>query len=891
MTTQSKSIQDLEAELAQERGARLRAEAERDRLRRACEQDPMFFCILRGRELIYDFFNPAYHEIVGYRDIQGKPLREALPELEGQGILTILDGVLETGQAFEGRELPLDLVRNGQLETCYFNFVYQPVLSPNGEVEGVLATGAEVTRHVLAQREATELTRQLEQRAAMVEAQVVERTQELQAANEELTAQSEELQSANEELVAQSEELQAQQVELESAYEQVREQARIAAENERLFKTLVENLPDLIGRLDADHRHLFVSAATAAASNRPVEQWLGKTHAEIGWPASVYEPVVAANARVFATGQPQTVELTADMPNGPLHFELRFSPETAGDKVLSTIVICRDVTEAKQAEAELRRQKDLTARIIDHAPTGISYMTRDLVYEWVNPQQAAYWNVPVDAIIGKTVQEVFGPDADGQVGHLLRGVIETGQAHSQTDFPFRYTLAGEERLTYWDFTYQPVKDDHGEVMGVLVMATEVSDRKRSQDLLQIQNQVLEEIATGRPLPDVLESLVRMIEHPQDGVLCSILLLEGQQLRHGAAPSLPDAYNRQIDGIAIGPGVGSCGTAAFTGETVIVSDVMTDPRWAAFKDLAAEYDLRACWSLPIIGADGKVLGTFAQYHRTPRSPKDWELKVCGVAAHLAGIAIERQRAIENLARHVHELEGANARLREADRYKDDFLSVISHELRTPLNFIMGFASILDDEVQGPLNPRQHDALQKILNGADRMVLLVDDLLDLARLQAGKFMLNPSQADYGALVHDVMATLAPLGAQRGVQLHTEVRSDVQATMDVARITQVLTNMVTNGIKFTPAGGKVAVRAFVRDGRLVTEVSDTGCGIAAQDLPRVFHKFEQVDMSPTRTAEGAGLGLAIAKSLVEAHGGAVGVESELGQGSTFWFALPLS
>ncbi|MFN3430447.1 MAG: ATP-binding protein [Candidatus Sericytochromatia bacterium] len=232
----------------------------------------------------------------------------------------------------------------------------------------------------------------------------------------------------------------------------------------------------------------------------------------------------------------------------------------------------------------------------------------------------------------------------------------------------------------------------------------------------------------------------------------------------------------------------------------------------------------------------------------------------------------------------------AQLQELDRYKDEFLSVISHELRTPLNFITGFASTLADEVQGPLNERQHEAIDKILNGSDRMLMLVDDLLDFAKIQSGRFDLAPQPTAYDGLVAEVLGLLRPLADQKRLIVETDVQVAVPASLDGSRIAQVLTNLLSNAIKFTDAGGCVTVRAFVRDGALVTEVEDTGCGIAPEHHDKLFTHFQQLDMSNTRQAGGTGLGLAISKALVEAHHGRIGLTSEPDRGSTFWFTLPL-
>jgi signal transduction histidine kinase len=235
------------------------------------------------------------------------------------------------------------------------------------------------------------------------------------------------------------------------------------------------------------------------------------------------------------------------------------------------------------------------------------------------------------------------------------------------------------------------------------------------------------------------------------------------------------------------------------------------------------------------------------------------------------------------------EGMTAELRQADRAKDEFLSVISHELRTPLNFIMGFASILEDEIAGPLNSQQHEYLGKINDGADRMLMLVNDLLDFAKLQAGKFTLAPETTAYPALVSEVVGSMRPLAIQKGLQLNTDLRADEALHIDGKRVGQIIYNLVSNAIKFTPKGGSVRVTTFRENGHVRTEVTDTGIGIATEDVSKLFTRFKQLDMSATRQAGGTGLGLSIAKALVEAHGGQIGVRSEPGKGSTFYFTLP--
>jgi signal transduction histidine kinase len=233
----------------------------------------------------------------------------------------------------------------------------------------------------------------------------------------------------------------------------------------------------------------------------------------------------------------------------------------------------------------------------------------------------------------------------------------------------------------------------------------------------------------------------------------------------------------------------------------------------------------------------------------------------------------------------------AQLQEQDRYKDEFISVVSHELRTPLNFILGFASVLEDEVAGPLNDDQRGQVGKILFGADRMLGLVNDLLDFAKLQAGKFAILPEVTEVAPLIHEAVAPLEPLAAAKGIALEVAVGADRPVELDLRRIEQVLVNLVSNAIKFTDPDGRVRVEATCDGAELVVTVADTGRGIPAEAMPHLFQRFRQVDMSATREHGGTGLGLAIAKGLVEAHGGRIEATSALGEGSTFRFVVPVA
>src|SRR6266478_2915422 len=198
-------------------------------------------------------------------------------------------------------------------------------------------------------------------------------------------------------------------------------------------------------------------------------------------------------------------------------------------------------------------------------------------------------------------------------------------------------------------TGRPLQDSNGELLGGVIVCRDITEIKEEEFFRAGQSQVLEMIAADKPLPEVLTSLVLLMEGQAEGLRCSILLLgrDGKHVQHGAAPHLPETYVKEVNGAPIGPRNGSCGTAMYLRRRVVVTDVMTDPLWADYRELAKICRLSACWSTPIISAQGDVLGSFAMYREEKRGPRPEEERLTGIATHIAGIAIERQRQQEAL----------------------------------------------------------------------------------------------------------------------------------------------------------------------------------------------------------------------------------------------------
>jgi len=258
--------------------------------------------------------------------------------------------------------------------------------------------------------------------------------------------------------------------------------------------------------------------------------------------------------------------------------------------------------------------------------------------------------------------------------------------------------------------------------------------------------------------------------------------------------------------------------------------------------------------------------------------------------------ERLHAIqENYARELaetnRELELRNLEIERANRLKSEFLASMSHELRTPLHTVIGFSELLGEEIEGPLNDKQKRFIGHIHKDSMHLLELINDVLDLSKIEAGHLELRRESFDVAAAIEDALGSIRSQGSAKSIQLTTSISVPTALDADRVRFKQVMYNLLSNAVKFTPQGGKIHVSARVIDGFLEVAVKDNGIGIAKEEHASVFDKFHQVGATTKGVREGTGLGLAITKHLVEQHGGRISLESEPGKGSCFTFTVPFS
>jgi len=351
-----------------------------------------------------------------------------------------------------------------------------------------------------------------------------------------------------------------------------------------------------------------------------------------------------------------------------------------------------------------------------------------------------------------------------------------------------------------------------------------------------------------------------------------------QAIHQMDPAVVEALTRRP--VLLGEGV--AGLAGVRRAAVQIPDVDREPGYA-FYDLVRKPGYRALLAVPMVRED-RLVGALVLCRKAPGAFAAETVELVQTLANQSVLAIENAELFEELERKGRELEAAS-------RHKSEFLANMSHELRTPLNAVLGYAELIQDGIYGEVPGKIHEVLERIQQNGRHLLGLINDVLDLSKIEAGQLTLSPVDYSMRGLVLEVVSATEALAAEKQLALEVDVPPDLPAGRgDERRITQVLLNLVSNAIKFTDEGS-VRIRASVESDRFVVAVSDTGLGIAAEDRARIFGEFQQVDSSSTRKKGGTGLGLAITKRIVELHGGRIWVESTPGEGATFAFTLPVS
>jgi PAS domain S-box-containing protein len=561
---------------------------------------------------------------------------------------------------------------------------------------------------------------------------------------------------------------------------------------------------------------------------------------------------------------------------------------------VTSLVVAAAVAERQHLE-EVRAQ--LAAIVESSDDAIISKTLMGIIVSWNRGAERLY-GYAADEVIGRPIAILVPPDRPDELPKLL-GRLRLGERIAQYE-TVRRRKDGQE--IYVSLTISPVRDVSGSIIGASTVARDITARKRAEEALERQRRdtVFLDRATQMfnstlHRDAVLQRVVQMATEVL-GESCTIHLVEeGKTHLTPVATYHADPKTRKArlqvlrdNPIRIGDPASVVGLAAANGQPYLVKDAhMEGP-----VKHADRLSIASLIAVPMI-AQGKILGVLATSTiNPPRQFTQADLQLATALADRAALAIENARLYEQERVLRQRLEALNRLIQEVNRRKSEFVTLVSHELKTPLTSMTGYIELLLEEQGGPLAQRQREWLGIIGDNADRLIMLIDDLLDIARIEAGRIELKRTPLDLVPLIQEVAHALRPQIEGKGQWLTLELAEALPAVAgDADRVRQILTNLLANALKYTPAGGCITITARGDAGCVRIAIQDTGIGVAPEDQAQLFTPFFRAQKDATQGVGGTGLGLAITQALVELHGGTITVTSVPGQGSTFSFTLPAS
>lgn len=545
--------------------------------------------------------------------------------------------------------------------------------------------------------------------------------------------------------------------------------------------------------------------------------------------------------------------------------------------------VLRDITDRKDNEQKLKK----------------------IASEWRDTFDAvedAVWLLDMDRRIiraNKANFRIFGTSPE-----QVTGLSCCEAAHSQFAphqiCPFDRMLETRKRASmlisfsnrWFDMSVDPVFSIEGEIINAVHILKDITVLKRSELRERVRAEILEKIAGDDPLPQILSFIALAIEKVCPEALCSIMLADddGKRLITGAAPSLPDIYNSAVNRTKIGEGFGSCGTAAFRRERVVVEDINTHPFWKGFVP-AQEAGLRSCWSDPVCSSAGQLLGTFAIYHRKPGAPSEEEVLLIQQAAAFTGIAIERNRA--GIEREVLEQQLNQSQKMEAIGH---LAGGVAHDFNNLLTPIMIYAEMLKRALQD--DEKLLVKVDGIIKASGKAKDLSQQLLSFGRKQVMQFQVVNLNDVVSAFMSIIRRTL-----RESIDINLQLSSQPAIVLaDSSKLEQVLLNLAINAQDAIADNGRINIetgQVLIDDeyaklhpgmhtGKFILfSFSDNGCGMNDETMRHIFEPF----YTTKQVGHGTGLGLANVYGIVKQHNGYIAVQSKLGNGTTFNIYLPFS
>ena len=468
---------------------------------------------------------------------------------------------------------------------------------------------------------------------------------------------------------------------------------------------------------------------------------------------------------------------------------------------------------------------------------------------------------------------------------MLAPVIHGGQTLAAIG------LVEADRQRHWTHEEQALLMRVAASIAPLILNSQLHARLRSYvedllTLLRLVGEVETEAHLDRSFRAVLDSWSKLSSADASAILRWDE--ETESLRLAASKQLPTGIlERYTQGVTLDDPVSGLAAKRRVG---VVADLASEARAADLHAAVRWSGLRGAWATPILGPSNRLYGVVITFSRVVTEVSRDEQRMADLFARLLSLAmqnLEGSREARSRGQAVSQME---ERMRQLDQHKTEFMSLISHEMRTPLNAIIGYAQMLKDGFSGDLNEQQRADVQTIAEAADRLLSMVEETLDLARIDTERFPIFMDSVAFDDVVRRAVASVRTVAETKGLGLTVRISDEAPVVRtDPERVRQILTSLLSNAVKFTESGSIQVEVERVASGGVQISVHDTGIGFDTAAFPQIFEEFRQLDASNTRVYGGSGLGLAVSKRLVQRLGGQIGVNSTPGEGSIFWFRLP--
>ena len=723
---------------------------------------PAAMCTLRGPDHIFELVNEKYLQLIGSRDVIGRPVRQVLPEAEHQGFLEILDRVYESAQPFIGKEIPLDLVVDGEVKTTILDFIYQPIVNSDGESTGIFAHAVDVTEKVRARKE--------------------------------------------------------------------------IEESESNLKRILDTVPVIIWMTNGEGELEFLSENWFKYTGRQKredavgnEDWLEAIHPEDR------KDLGKILKKAHEERSSYNITYRMKLRDGSFRWVLgsgrpKFLPSGEYDGLIGTVV---DVHEEKEKERLLRDKEHRIRTMVEEAtvPTAV-YTGKEKYIELANDAMLAVWGKD-RSVVGMKLKDAL-PELEGQPFHdLLEEVYETGQTYWGKEDKVDLVVNNQLRSGYFNFTYKPLRNEKGEIYGIMNMALDVTEMVESRNLIR------ESENHFRLMADLMPEKVSNTD-PEGNFIY---------------------FNQNwLD---------------YTG---LDSAELKEMGWSQFVHPEERQDYLAEWQRCLTSGDNFEMELRL---KDKKGAYNWHLN--------------RAEAVRAEDGRIKLWIGTNTeiqRLKEEEKRKEDFLKMVSHELKTPVTSIKGYVQLLltltknanENKLSAlPLKP----SLERIDHQILRLTRLISEMLDLSRLEENKLELQKEVFNLNDLVDQTVQDINYTNTHHKIIVCHECNCYVDADKD--RIGQVLINFITNAIKYSPQSQNIQVKVSeIEDDEVEVCVMDKGIGIDPSNQKNIFRRFYRIHGENDDTYAGFGIGLYLAKEIIERHDGSINVKSKLGQGSEFSFKI---